>query len=371
MNIFYKSNTADYRKFIPLIFLSVGSFFVLLLSQKHLKAGELAGNRSPVLVKAVSTTVELPSEHIIPQKTHVFQTYNNCGPASLSMLLSYVNISVSQHELGSILRPYQNTQGNNDDKSVTLDELAREAEKYDLVAYHRPNGTVNLLKRLVAENIPVMVRTWTKQGEDIGHYRIVRGYDDISKEFVQDDSLQGSNIRYDYKEFEELWKAFNYEFFIIAEPAQKETIQKILPDKGNPTHAWKKAIQDTESRLKADPDNVYARFNLSVAYYYGGNYEKAVREFEKVERHLPSRMLWYQIEPIQAYYKLKNYTRVLEMTDKIISNQNRAFSELYILRGKTYFDLNDKTNAKEEFSKAIYFNRNLPEAQEALSLFSD
>ena len=40
------------------------------------------------------------------------------------MALSYYGVRESQQDLGRDLRPYQNPQGNNDDKSVTLAELA-------------------------------------------------------------------------------------------------------------------------------------------------------------------------------------------------------------------------------------------------------
>ena len=70
------------------------------------------------------TLPPLPSQKILPNDYHVFQTFNNCGPAALSMELSYYGINISQQELVQDLRPYQNPQGDNDDKSVTLDELA-------------------------------------------------------------------------------------------------------------------------------------------------------------------------------------------------------------------------------------------------------
>src|SRR3989344_1067131 len=56
----------------------------------------------------INTTPTLPpseSTKVLTGGTQVFQTFNNCGPAALSMALSYYGIKVSQHELGDILRP--------------------------------------------------------------------------------------------------------------------------------------------------------------------------------------------------------------------------------------------------------------------------
>ena len=72
---------------------------------------------------------------------HVFQTFNNCGPASLSMVFSYYGINKSQDELGRELRPYQNQQGDNDDKSVTFEELSQKQKNTALQFIHARMAT--------------------------------------------------------------------------------------------------------------------------------------------------------------------------------------------------------------------------------------
>ena len=129
----------------------------------------------------------IPSTYIIPFKKHVVQTFNNCGPASLSMLLSYYDIEKNQQELGQKLRPWQNPAGINDDKNVFLSELERTASEYGLLSYHRRDGELQLLKALIANNIPVLVRTYLHPNEDIGHFRIIRGYNDNTQIIIQDD----------------------------------------------------------------------------------------------------------------------------------------------------------------------------------------
>ena len=93
-----------------------------------------------------------------------------------------------------------------------------------------------------------------------------------------------------------------------------------------------------------------------MAYYHLGEYQKSVEEFEKVESKLPFRTLWYQIEPILSYRKLGNNQRVLEIIDKVLNYHNRAYSELYQLRGEIYQEeLNPA--ADEEFRKAKFYNQ--------------
>ncbi|MBP7928137.1 hypothetical protein KAZ57_03250, partial [Patescibacteria group bacterium] len=68
------------------------------------------------------TLVTPPTSKVLSSDYHIYQTFNNCGPAALSMALSYFDIMVSQQVLGQALRPYQNAKGDNDDKSTTLQE---------------------------------------------------------------------------------------------------------------------------------------------------------------------------------------------------------------------------------------------------------
>lgn len=307
-----------------------------------------------------------PQQKVLPGGTHVFQSFNNCGPAALSMALSFYGIYETQAKLGQELRPYQIPGGDNDDKSVTLEELAEKSKDYELIPYHLPNGNLEQIKLFITYDMPVITRTWTKVNEDIGHYRVVKGYDETAGTIIQDDSLQGRNLQYSYGDFNTLWEKFNFEYLVLVPKEKQEIVDAILGDDANPKAAWAKAVSSAQKELTINPDNVYARFNLSVAYYNTGNYQKSAEEFEKVENRLPFRTLWYQIEPIQAYYELGNYDRVFEITNRVLNNHNRAFSELYLLRGRVFLQQGNPAAAKAEFEKAMLYNKNLKSAQEAV-----
>lgn len=298
---------------------------------------------------------------------HIFQSFNNCGPASLSMTLRFYGINESQEVIGNALRPYQIPDGDNDDKSVTLDEMAEYSKKFGLIPYHRPMGNPELVKQFLANDIPVIVRTWTKPTEDIGHYRVIKGYDNTAGTFLQDDSLQNKNLTYTYSDFNEIWKKFNYEYLVLVPKEKQALAERIMGENTNEKFAWQSAVDNSLNVLAQNPEDIYARFNLSVAYYHTGDYQKSVNEFEKVENQLPFRTLWYQTEPIEAYFKLGNYDRVFQLTDKILNNQNRAFSELYILRGKIYQSRGQTELARQEYQNAVYYNVNNNEAQELLN----
>lgn len=330
-------------------------------------------NNQASIISSSPTPGPLPIPSIPPQKVlsngnyHIFQTFNNCGPAALSMALRFYEINVDQEELGNALRPYQVTGGDNDDKSVTLEELAEKSKEYGFIPYHRPMGNPEIVKQFIASDIPVITRTWTKPNEDIGHYRIVKGYDEALGVFIQDDSLQNKNLEYAYSDFNQIWKKFNYEYLVLVPKGKVEIAKQILGKNKDARTAWQNAVENSELELSSNPNDIYARFNLSVALYNIGDYKRSTEEFERVENFLPFRTLWYQIEPIEAYYELGNYDRVFQVTDKVLGYYNRAFSELYILRGKIYQKQGNTELARNEFQKAVFYNSNLKEARTLLS----
>ncbi|OGE29260.1 hypothetical protein A2867_05245 [Candidatus Daviesbacteria bacterium RIFCSPHIGHO2_01_FULL_40_11] len=332
----------------------LGSINGQLLISPQLSSSEMTPLPTTSPTPAISLA-KPPPVKIIPQKLQVFQTFNNCGPAALSMALSYFGINESQQKLGNELRPYQNPQGDNDDKSVTLDELAGKAKEYGLLTYHRPAGDIGQMKLFISYDMPVIARTWLKQGDDIGHYRLVRGYDDNLGQIIQDDSLQGANLKYTYEDFLKLWQGFNYEYLVLVPKEKRAVAEAILGESLDEKVAWEEALTTARRELVQDPDNIFTKFNLSVAYYYLGDFQRSVETFESVEGRLPFRMLWYQIEPILAYQKLKNYTRVFQLTDKILNTYNRAFSELYQIRGEIYQELGKVDLAEAEFGKARFY----------------
>jgi len=283
------------------------------------------------------------------------------------MALSYYGINKSQAELGNDLRPYQIPGGDNDDKSVTLEEVAEKSKEFGLVPYLRPNGHNELIKKFIASEIPVITRTWLEETDDIGHYRIIKGYDDTTKEFIQDDSLQGKNLRYSYAAFDKIWDKFNYEYLILVPKEKQALAEQILGEDLNEKVAWQKAVDLSKEKLTQNPNDYTAGFNLSVAYYKLGNYQNSVEAFEKVETQLPFRTLWYQTEPILSYYELGNYDRVTQISDKVLNYHNRAFSELYLLKGNIYEKQGNNSLAKQEYEKALLYNKNLKTARDALT----
>ena len=281
--------------------------------------------------------IKEPGEHaLLDNPKHTYQTFNNCGPATLSMMLSWYGQDVGQKELGDAMRPFQNPEGDNDDKTIFTYEFVEWARVYGLESIGKVNGDIELLKTFTANGIPVVVKTWLHVDDDIGHFRIVRGFDESKQVIIQDDSYEGPNKKISYFDFLSMWQPFNYAYIIIYTPEQKDLVEVIIGEELNEKIAWQNALIRAQKEAELDADNVYPPFNMSASYFHLGEFQKSVEAFEKVESSLPRRMLWYQIEPIQAYKELGDYNRVFQITDNIIKNGNRAYSEIYQIRGEIY-----------------------------------
>ena len=85
---------------------------------------------------------------------HEWQTWNNCGPATLAMTLSYFGSPLDQAAIGAVLRPFP------DDKNVSPHELVDFARGQGYEATLLVNGNADLLRTLVSNGLPVLLETW-------------------------------------------------------------------------------------------------------------------------------------------------------------------------------------------------------------------
>lgn len=298
---------------------------------------------------------------------YMSQTFNNCGPANLAMLFNFWGTPITQQKIAEDLRPFNNPKGGVDDKSVYNSEMAAYAKLNGFESVVRPNGDTEKIKKLLANGVPVVVSAWLKENEDIGHYRLVKGFDESTKTFSTDDSYLGPNQSYSYDQFMKLWKPFNYVYFITFPEEKSEIVNAILGEEVDQNIAYRRSIERAERDLKTNPYDTDAEFNIATANYHLGNFQKTVEIFEKVESKLPNRMLWYQLEPIYAYKQTENDDKALYHADKLLNNGNLAFSEMYQLKGEIFLQQGKKDEAKEMFEKAFFYNKQYSPAKESLS----
>lgn len=289
------------------------------------------------------TMVELPAAKWVPQ------TFNNCGPATTSMLLQYFGFNVGQDITKVALRT------NPSDTNVFSYEISDYLRtEFGIGSKVMWNGNLQLVKTLLANGFYVMVEDWLHPNEDIGHNLIIRGYDDSEGVIITDDSYTGVGVKYKYEIFDDdQWKPFNREFMPVYKTEMEPLLRAIIGENWNEKTMHENSVKTNKAAVTSDPNDMYSWFNLGTSYYALGNYTEARVAFEK-SRSIgwPKRMLWYQYQPVQTYNKLGEYQKAIEVAGLGLLN-NDNYPEMHLELAVAYKGLNDNARAREEAEKAI------------------
>lgn len=300
---------------------------------------------------------------VLPGATWVPQTFNNCGPATTSMILQYFGFTVSQEQTKAVLRT------NPTDTNVFTYEIADYLKRdYDIESKIFYGGDIQLMKKLLANGFYIMIEDWLHPNEDIGHTTILRGYDDAQGVFISDDSYIGINVTYPYEQLDQTqWKPFNREYLAIYKPGNEELLRAIVGEDWDEQTMWEGAVQTARGEIAKNDRDMYAWFNLGASLYELGQFGEAKTAFERSRAiGWPRRMLWYQIQPIQTYNKLGEYEKALELANIGLAG-NDSFAELHLEKAIAYKGLGDTAKARDEAQQAIRHSPNFTNAQDFLS----
>ena len=309
---------------------------------------------TPVLTPA-------PARVTLQGMSWVGQTWNNCAPASLSMILSFYGVKRGQDEIAKVLHP--EAAG----KHVGPAEMAEYLAGQGLVARPSVNGNVETLQRLVANGIPVIISGWLKADEDIGHYRVVKGYDRAAGTVIVNDSYVGQDIRIVTATLESLWNPFNHFYMPVYHADREPAVRAILGEDRDQAAMYRRARAAAEAVVKARPNDAYAWFNLGDDNLALDDVPAAIKDYEQAMRlGLPARMLWYHSEPFVAYNRAGQYQRVLDLSAPLLTHII-GLAQIYEQRGHAFVGLGKPDLAAAEYRLALQYDPGLTGARAALA----
>lgn len=293
--------------------------------------------------------------------THQWQTWNNCGPATITMNMSYYGRPETQVEAAQFLKP------NRDDKNVSPEQLAAYARSVGLEAIVRQGGTINGLKTFLSNNIPVLAETWlVHDGDGLGHYRLVTGYDDTTGQLNTLDSLNGPDYKVSYEQFDADWRVFNRLYLVVFPPEQAEMISAIIGADLDDTVMYERLLAEAKAETELKPDDAIAYFNQGEALTRLGRYQEAITAFDQARQlGLHWRRLWYQFTPFEAYYSVGRYQDVFDLADAT-ARITGGLEEAYYYRGLALQAMG-QPGAEADFQAALEYNPNFTPAAEALN----
>lgn len=301
----------------------------------------------------------------LPSVRQQYQTMNNCGPAAAAMALGFYGHLVSQEAARVALRP-----GGYDDKNVTAEEIAAYLAGFGLETRVRVAGSKELLRTLVANNVPVLVHQLLAPDadkNDIGHYAVVRGYDEAGGVLLTQDPYFGAGRRLAYAEFDRLWRPFGRRYLPVYPPEAAPLVQAILGEDWDEQTNWSRAQRVAENEINRAPDDAYAWFNLGDGHLAQGDAETAVHAYERaLALGLPRRHMWYQIGPIVAHNQVGNHTRALVLAQRALTTES-TLAEVQYERGVALLGLGQGAAALEAFRLAARYGPNLAPAHEMVA----
>ena len=312
--------------------------------------------------KPTLTPTPLPPEALLSGFTHMYQTWNNCGPANLAMALTYWDWQGDQRDTAAYTKP------NKRDKNVMPYELADYVtDETDLSTLVRLGGDLETLKAFIAAGFPVIVeKSFEGARFDgwMGHYEVVNGYDDTSQTFYVQDSYDGPNLRIPYDDMLDQWRAFNYTYLVIYPPERETEVLAILGPHADPNYNYTftadRAAQETATL--SGRERFFAWFNrgssLVRLHDYSGAataYDAAFANYASIpEEERPWRILWYQTGPYFAYYYTGRYQDVIELATTTLDIMNEPIlEESYYWRARALIEIGEVDSAIEDLRKSL------------------
>lgn len=280
---------------------------------------------------------------------HAYQTWNNCGPATISMALSVLGLDEGQAKAAQRLKP------DPDDKNVGLDELARYAAERGAGTTLRYGGRVDTLAALVAAGYPVIVETWfePEPGDEMGHYRLVTGFDAARRALTMADSYLGPAITEPYERFDADWRAFDRALLVVHPPERAADVEAIVGAGG--AAMWFGAAATAADEIR-DGADAFGWFNLGTSLLGGGDGPGAVEAFDRARAiGLPWRMLWYQFGPFEAYAGADRWSDVQALAEANLANAPNLEESWYWL-GRARAADGDLAGARAAWHRAADLN---------------
>lgn len=312
-----------------------------------------------------------PAQARLEAPAYEKQDINNCGPATLAMLLRYYGWEGDQFTISDQIKPLR------EDRNVNVEELAA----YSLTrvgwleTQYRVGGDLTLLRRLLASGFPVIVEEgfimqesyWPNDDRWAGHYLLLTGYNDDTQSFIAHDTFVSPNRVISYADLDKHWKAFNRVYMLVYPPAQREQVQQILGAHWDRDANRQMAIDLAKKEIESDSTDSYAWFNLGTNLVYFERYSEAAKAYDTArELGLPQRMLRYQFGPFFAYFHTGRNEDLMALTEYALKRTPNA-EEAMLWRGWALYRQGKTLQAVEMFQKALEAHPGYPDAVYALN----
>ncbi len=317
---------------------------------------------------SVATPTPIPASVTLFSPQWEKQDWNNCGPAALALGLRFYGWHGDQFDISDLLKPDRG------DKNVNVEELAYYVRTRAgwLGVLYRVGGTVETLKRFIAQGFSVIIETSFELPEDeggggwTGHYLLLTGYDETEGVFVTQDTYWGPDRSVSYQVIDDDWRAFNRVFMVVYPLDQAETVEALLGPDLDLDFNRQRAIETAQAEIAADDGDGFAWANLGANLVYFERYAEAAEAYDTaLARGLPWRFTRHHFGLYHAYYNVGRFEDVITLTEATLNRTPKA-EEARLWHGWASFQMGDVLTAIEDFRAALQVNPNYLDAQYGL-----
>lgn len=163
-----------------------------------------------------------PPGYVLSGMPLVRQSYNACGPASLTQVLRYYGLNADMGAVSRLTRPSETSY-------MTAQAIVDFAPRVGMEARLYAGGSLNTVRAAIRSGVPVIaLQTYVSpRGQAIAHWRVVVGYNDAARQTYLMDPLLGY-VAMGYDDFARVWADHHGQFALLYPPRLSATVKRVI-----------------------------------------------------------------------------------------------------------------------------------------------
>ena len=176
----------------------------------------------PLTAATAATAKPATSGYVLEGMPLIRQTYNACGPASITQVLGYFGLNVSMADVSRHTRP-------SDTAYMTAQAIVNFAPLVGMQARLYSGGTLDTVRAAMKNGLPLIALQShiTGAGKVIPHWRVIAGYNDATQQVYLMDPLLGY-VAMGYSDFQYVWKDHRGQFAVLYPLRLAATVKNVI-----------------------------------------------------------------------------------------------------------------------------------------------
>lgn len=163
-----------------------------------------------------------PPGYVLSGMPLIRQSYNACGPASITQVLGYFGLRVDMTEVSRLTRPTERSY-------MTAQAIVDFAPRVGMQARLFTGGSVNTARAAIRSGLPVIALQShiTDRGQVIPHWRVLMGYNDQTRQVFIMDPLLGY-VAMGYDDMNRVWADQRGQFAVLYPPNMAAKVRSVI-----------------------------------------------------------------------------------------------------------------------------------------------